>query len=344
MKILVVTNSRADIGPLTPVVDVLGAELREFYPPKSTTRAGMAIGCAKILKEVCPALDCDLVVLLGDRFETLGVATAAHLMGVPIAHLSGGDITEGSQDDSIRHAITKLSHLHFATNKESADRILQMGEEPWRVHNVGCPGIDHLLKTELYTEEQTKRALLGYSVPYYLVAYQPATMLDDPTSEADRLIKALRILQLPCVFTTLNNDAYGDKIERMFARFCLEGNGVLMEMHPQLFLSAIKHCQVMIGNSSSGLYEAPSLKKAFVNVGDRQKGRICASSVVNTTSGITNIIKAVQKAKILDCSNAVNPYGDGKAVIRIKSVIEANIGDRNRLLLKKWSTPNTAGA
>ncbi len=316
------------MGALTPVADALQrfAQVVWVYVGLTPNRANCA-GTGKTFAEVAENSvdllnqDYDLVVLLGDRYETLAAASIAHLLRIPIAHLSGGDVTEGSLDDSMRHAITKLAHLHFTTHDEASHRILQMGEEPWRVYTVGCPSVDNLVGMVLYSYEETARKL-GVAHPYYLVSYQPATLDSNPGAEADRLLAALERLVLPCVFTTLNADAWGAEIQAKFDRFCVAGRGVIGNMDNLLYASAMKHCQVMIGNSSSGFYEAPTLKTPFVNIGNRQKGRIHAYSVLSCPANVEDIIAAVHSAKSLDCSKSVNPYGDGQAAKRIASYIE----------------------
>jgi len=340
MAIVVVSGSRADKGPLSPVVAALRAQWLFLETAYNADGHQCAVSCSVAMAQAANAFDKlkpELVILLGDRYEILAAATAAHLMNIPIAHLSGGDVTEGSQDDSMRHAITKLSHLHFATCYQSASRIIAMGEERWRVYDVGCPGIDGLLNTVLLGREATLRQL-NLAEPYYLVAFQPATLLPDPADEARALVKALKFFQTPCIFTTLNTDIGSLDIEDLFKSFCKEdGKSQILSMSRQLFLSAMKHSHLMIGNSSSGLYEAPTLQKAFVNVGVRQQGRTKARSVIDCPAETAAIIKAVQRASTLDCSNVTNPYGDGNTAKRIETIIKALPVDKQRLLHKKLS-------
>lgn len=341
-RVCIVTGSRADKGPLSPLIGALDACLLPLDPPTPQSQTGVVHAFGGLfgpLVEALTAIKPDLVVLLGDRYEILAAAFTAYTLNIPIAHLSGGDLTEGSQDDGMRHAITKLSHLHFPTNALSALRIHSMGEEGWRVHMVGCPGIDQIASIKLLSRTATLRQL-GICNEYYLVAYQPATLLADPVAEAQKLCEALSQLRLPCVFTSVGKDAYGVEISRLFNRFCQSFAGSIMADMPQeLYLSAMKHCKVMIGNSSSGLYEAPTLKKAFVNVGERQTGRIEALSVVSCEAGSKQIANAVRIAECLDCSSVVNPYGDGKASERIKKVVQKYGFEREKLLFKKWTMP-----
>lgn len=338
MGIVVVSGGRADVGPLTPVAEALKAEWVFVTPLHSKTGYDSARSCSEAINTAANAFrtkNPEFVVLLGDRYEILGAATAAYLMNIPIAHLSGGDVTEGSQDESMRHAITKLAHLHFATHERSAQRILAMGEEQWRVHVVGCPGIDSLLNTVLLGHEATLQAL-NVTGPYYLVAFQPATLAADPVDEARELISALNTLKIPCIFTTLNSDAGGIEINALFKNFCADGKSQIIDMNRKLFLSAMKYCKLMIGNSSSGLYEAPTLHKAFVNVGIRQQGRYSGNSVVNCDARATNILRAVMQAESLDCAKAVNPYGDGNSAQKISLILKTLPVTRERLLQKRW--------
>lgn len=341
MGIVVISGSRADIGPLTPVVKALGAKLIRMRDDPVSTPKDIAHSYAIHIQETVRALDRhspEFAVVLGDRFEILAAATALHILSIPIVHLSGGDLTEGSQDNSMRHAITKLAHVHFPTHVDSAKRIMAMGEEPWRVHTVGCPGIDQLNTIRLLPKEEVLKKL-GISEPYALVSYQSETLATDPKSEAYALVNALYRLCLPCVFTTLNADVDSADIQDVFERFCARGRGVIFDMSQSLYLSVMKHCQVMIGNSSSGLYEAPTLKVPFVNVGDRQLGRISAKNVVWAPNEPEAICRAVTEILRVDLRDTVNPYGDGHAAERIKDLIQNKFSQtsRQQLLTKKWS-------
>lgn len=339
-----ISGNRADRNALIPVARELGAYWVYVDTLPSRDNFDSAISCGQAMMMAAEQLQNkkpDLIILAGDRYEILGAACAAHLLNIPIAHLSGGDVTEGSQDDAMRNAITKLAHLHFPTNEQSAQRIIDMGEEAGRVHTVGCPAIDHIKSLTLYSQAETVMAL-EVPIPYILVAYQPATLARDPVAEAGQLLFALESSYWPCVFTTVNTDAYGVEITKRILKFCRNGRGKILDMDSKLYLSAMKYCQVMVGNSSSGLYEAPTLKTPFVNIGDRQKGRITASSVINCIPTAGRIYEAFCKAKTLDCSNTVNPYGDGGAAERISAVVK---GAESWLLSKngKKPTPSERG-
>lgn len=313
-----ISGSRADLAALIPVANAIDAQWVYVDTLPSREPADSAVSCGEAmmmaadqLKRIKP----DLVILAGDRFEILGAATAAHLMHIPIAHLSGGDITEGSQDDAMRHAITKLAALHFPTNQESADRLEALGEETWRIHMVGAPQIDYLLQQALFSKKETlthwyqwAELCDAFNDGYVLVAYQPPTALEDPTVEIDGLLEILKKTGKRCIFTTVNTDAGSREIGLKIIKFCQAGKHIYAKMDHKLYLSAMKHCEYMIGNSSSGYYEAPTLGTKFVAIGDRQKGR-----------------RAMRD--------------DGKASERIKLTLDAMMMVPKPVLLqKKWST------
>ncbi len=337
MTIAIVTGSRADRGPLIPVQKALQGVWIQVDPSPARVPTDSVISCSASMLAAMTQYEFvqpDLVLLLGDRYEILGAAMAAHLLNLPLAHLSGGDITEGSQDNSMRHAISKLAHLHFTTHQQSSDYLIhELGEEAWRVYTVGCPGIDNLENTQLYNKRETLE-LIGKNGSYFLVNYQPATLAIDPLGEAKELIKALVALNKPCVFASVNADFGGRAIEELFAESCVKHGWSMIEMDSQLFLSALRHCDMMIGNSSSGFYEAPSFRKPFVNVGDRQKGRIAAASIISCEGATSSIIGAVKAASELDCRAVVNPYGDGRAAERIRNILDKLQITRGKLLTK----------
>lgn len=307
MKIAVISGNRADIAALTPVAQALEAHWIFVDTLPSRDRHDSAISCGQAMMMAADQLEQlnpELAILGGDRFEILGAACAAHLMRIPIAHLSGGDVTEGSVDDTTRHAISKLASIHFPTNEESAARLLAMGEEDWRIHMVGAPQIDYLLTKQLFEKDETLRRLGVGSGDYILVAYQPATALEEPLLECNQLLAELSQDDLPKVFTTVNTDAGGVEISQRIQRFCRPGIDHVVLMDQKLFLSAMKHCEYMIGNSSAGFYEAPTLGTRFVNFGVRQKGR----------TAIT---------------------GDGKAAERIKVTLDAMMQLPKHMLLQK---------
>ena len=372
-RIAVVTGSRADYGLLRPLLRALdahdGFELRTVVTgmhlePRfgDTWRAieadGLAIearvptglvddapttlaaamgrgvaGCGEAFAALAP----DLVVVLGDRFEILAAVSAALVHRIPVAHLCGGDVTEGAWDEGIRHAISKLAHLHFPTHADAARRLIAMGEPPDRVHAVGSTGIDTLLATELL-DRTALEADLGFRLRErnVLVTFHPETLAPDlGVADADELLAALDALGdgVGLLFTLPNADSGGAAVRARIESFMAgHGNARAWTSLGQLrYLSAMKHVDAVVGNSSSGLYEAPSLRVPTVNVGGRQDGRARAASVLDVPPERTQIERAVRAAFTLDCGAAVNPYGDGRAVPRIVAVLEATTNFRTLL-------------
>lgn len=334
MRITCVTGSRADRANLTPVIKALDAMWVVIDPNPSIDTLDTATSTGKAVIETAEKLvrtDPELVVLLGDRFEILGAATAANILGLPIAHLSGGDITEGSQDDCFRHAITKLSHLHFATHEESAQRIIQMGENPSRVHVVGCPGIDRLMQTPLMTKEQ---ALFGTVYEQFILVCLHPT--DNLVAELSSLSDALKQMRndIGVVFIGPNSDA-GNKIIIDEWKLLYHNQRVYCpELETQRYLSLMKHCDVMVGNSSAGLYEAPSFGTPVINIGDRQKGRIKAPCVMDVEPDTREILVSIKIALEKGHVGSCNPYGDGHACERIVKIIGSV--DPKSLLCKRF--------
>lgn len=294
------------------------------------------IGFADTLNKLQP----DLVVVLGDRYEILAAVQTALIAKIPVAHLAGGDITEGVFDESIRHSITKMSHLHFVTNEQSAQRVRQLGESPAHIFNVGSPGIDYINRVELLTREELSQQLnFSFQAINFLVTFHPLT-LDNNSSEVQvmELLNALsKFPDAGIIFTKPNSDTDGRKIIALLEEF------VQSNPHTQIFsslgqlryLSTIAQVDAVIGNSSSGLYEVPSFKKPTVNIGDRQKSRLSASSVLNCEPTTEDIYQAIKKALALDCTNAINPYGDGNTSQKIVAILK-NTTDYPSLLKKHF--------
>lgn len=282
------------------------------------------IGFADALASLAP----DFVVLLGDRYETLAAAQAALLLGVPVVHLCGGDITEGIVDESIRHAITKLSHLHCVTNVEAARRVRQMGEDPARIHLTGSPGLDHCAHFQpLPRDAFVKELGLGPCARLFLVTYHPVIQgnTDNTDNNDDTAVSGLlaALAALPVedglILTGANADAGGQAINDRLRAFA-EGraNTVFqVSLGHRLYFNALHHCNAVLGNSSSGLYEAPSFRVPTINIGDRQKGRLRAASVVDCAPEPQAILSALTRGLALDLTDVTNPYGDGHAAPRI---------------------------
>jgi len=287
----------------------------------------------------------DMIVILGDRYEMLAAAIAAYIGRMPIAHIHGGERTGGLIDEGIRHSITKMASLHFAATEEYRRRIIQMGEAPRQVFNYGAPGLDSLYKIQLLSRKELGEALdLDLSGQIALVTFHPVT-LESGTSltQIKALLKAIDKFKFKAIFTATNSDTSGRAINRAIIKFC-DTNPSKYHFVPNLgqlkYFSCLRHFDLMIGNSSSGLVEAPSFKLPAVNIGDRQLGRIKAKNVIDVGPGEEQIEKgikqALSKAFIRSLKKTVNPYdiyGDGKNSLRIKNKIRRT--ETNAALLKK---------
>jgi UDP-N-acetylglucosamine 2-epimerase (non-hydrolysing)/GDP/UDP-N,N'-diacetylbacillosamine 2-epimerase (hydrolysing) len=281
----------------------------------------------------------DLVVVLGDRYETLAAAQAAMFMRLPMAHLFGGDVTEGAIDESIRHAISKMAHLHFATNADSARRLTQLGEDPSRVFTVGSPGIDSIKRLRLLDRESVGREIgMPLGQRNALITFHPATVeAHQSAGVLDELFAALSTLDagFHLFFTLANADAEGRALnERIRTFVSTRPNAVAVASLGQLrYISLINEVDVVVGNSSSAIYEAPSLNAPSVDIGDRQKGRERAASVFHAAPERTAIAAAIAQALRRGRQPTISPYGDGEASRRIADVIAA-VPDF-KVLLKK---------
>jgi len=281
------------------------------------------IGFADTFKELRP----DLIVILGDRFEMLAVVEAALIHKVPVAHLHGGEITEGAYDDSIRHAITKMSHIHFVSTEPYRHRVIQMGENPKYVFNVGSIGLDNIRNLKLFSKKELQKKLKVEFKKYnYLVTYHPATLNEKNNAEEfEQLLLAIdKQKESLFIFTKANADNGGRKINQMIDDFVFnhsENCIAFTSMGSHLYLSVLQFVDAVVGNSSSGILEAPALKVATINIGERQKGRIQAASIVNCEAkknAIENAFNFIKRPQFK--SNLVgmlNPYGDGKTSTRI---------------------------
>jgi len=283
----------------------------------------------------------DIVLLMGDRFETLAVAVAANAMRVPIAHVHGGEVTSGAQDEAWRHAITKLAHVHFVTTEGAGRRVAQLGEARWRIHVVGAPGLDVLRETRPLNEAELAGELgAAISHPLIVVTYHPAT-LDalPPEAQVNEVIAALDGLEATIVVTAPNADAGGHVVRECLARFAAASRQrhFVTSLGNDLYPALLGHCDVMVGNSSSGIIEAAHFELPVVNVGSRQDGRERTANVIDVACERSAIAGAIARA--LDSSfrrslrGLRNPYGDGHASGRIARVLrEVELGQR---LLRK---------
>jgi len=308
----------------------------------SVKSMGLAmIGLADSLQRLKP----DVVVILGDRFEALAMAQTAMMMNIPIAHLHGGEITEGAKDDAIRHAITKLSNLHFTANESYAQRVRQLGESPKNIFNVGALGVEALHRTTILSQEQLTQVLhdkfnFTLSQPYFLVTYHAVTLGDeDPELSFTALLSALeQIPEHQIIITYPNADDGGRKLINLIDNYASKHNERILavkSLGQQIYNSAMKHCIAVIGNSSSGIIEAPSLQIPSIDIGIRQKGRLSAHSVVHCAADTQAIAQAILAISHTDYINAlpttVNPYGNSHTCEKIISSLKAASLDENKV-------------
>jgi UDP-N-acetylglucosamine 2-epimerase (non-hydrolysing)/GDP/UDP-N,N'-diacetylbacillosamine 2-epimerase (hydrolysing) len=287
-------------------------------------------GFAKAFAELKP----EIVVLLGDRFELLSPAISALMLQIPIAHIHGGELSEGAIDDLVRHAVTKIASIHFAATETYRRRIIQMGESPERTFNFGSPGLDQLYVSPLFTRQELENDL-GFSLkdPIALVTYHPATR--DRRSvdiQVSCLLAGIKASGLNAVFTMANADAQGALINRRLREACAS-NPARFKWIPHLghrrYLSCLKYFSVMVGNSSSGLTEAPSFRLPVVNIGDRQRGRVRAANVIDVQCSRAAILRGIKKAlsrgfrtSLRGLRNPYDRFHDGRASERIKNVLK----------------------
>ncbi|RJF87091.1 UDP-N-acetylglucosamine 2-epimerase (hydrolyzing) [Oleomonas cavernae] len=283
----------------------------------------------------------DAVVLLGDRFELLTVATAATVLRLPIVHLEGGHVTQGAIDDSVRHALTKLSHLHFTAHADYAARIAQMGEAPARIHVVGSLAVDNIMALPRLSLAQLEaRAGIDLAPGFALLTYHPATVAGEAASlaELDVLLAALDAFpKLALLATAPNADPGGLAVrERLEAYVAARpGRTVLIpSLGRQAYLSAVALAALVIGNSSSGVIEAPALDTPCVNIGARQAGRLRSPGVFDCPADVGKIKAAIGKAMRHKRGGKASIFGDGHAAQRIVSILEAT--DFTNLLLKSF--------
>lgn len=369
-KISVLTATRAEYGLLKPVIEKLqlvpefdvrvvttGAHLSQEFgltykeierdgilidekieillsadtPSAISKSMGLAmISFADYFKRLKP----DMLIVLGDRYETLAVAAVAMNQRIPITHLYGGETTEGAIDESIRHAITKLSYLHFTSTEEYRRRVIQLGENPDRVFCVGAIGIENVLNEEFMSKSELERSInFKLDRPYAMVTFHPVTLEDNNSEEQIKALLDVCALhkEMKFIFTKANADTNGRIINQMIDNFVNINDHAIAfaSLGKTRYLSALKYSSVVIGNSSSGLVEVPSFGIPTINIGDRQKGRLQADSVINCEPIKSDIKKAIEIALSKEfkekAKNTINPYGDGntsgKIIEKIKDFI-----------------------
>jgi GDP/UDP-N,N'-diacetylbacillosamine 2-epimerase (hydrolysing) len=363
ITVYVVTGTRADYGIYFPLLSgldkqdqfdlkviVTGMHLSSFYGNtidqimkdgfkiagrvdnllQGSTEANMAksvglgiLGMTNILEEDKP----DVVVVLGDRGEMLAASIAASHLNIPVAHIHGGEVS-GSIDESVRHAISKLSHLHFPATEKSAERILKMGEDPWRIHRVGAPRIDTIVNSQLPDLQKVKNQYELFGVnEYYLFVYHPVTTeLMDLKDQVRLCLEALKNTGEDVVIIKPNSDAGNQVINEAYEEFSdYHKFHYVTNFSPMEYLTILKGSKAMIGNSSSGIIEAASFKKAVINIGNRQKGREQSANVINVKENKKQIEEALAFITANEyktqLNNVTNVYGDGKSTSRIMKVL-----------------------
>lgn len=367
-KVCIVTGSRAEYGLLKPLIKevkkdpslklqllVTGMHLSKDFGStykeiekdgfritkkinillESDKAAGVAESTGKAIEGFAKAyeeLKPEIVVVLGDRFEIFGAAIAAHISRIPIAHIHGGELTEGAFDDAFRHSITKMSHLHFVSTEEYRKRVIQLGENPKKVFNVGAIGLDNLRKQKLFSKKELEKDLgFKFNERNLLVTFHPVT-LEDNTSERQfkNLLDAFEGLKdTSIIFTKANADTGGRIINNLIDSYTKKHRKSAVgfaSMGRQRYLSVMQYADAVVGNSSSGIIEAASFKIPTVNIGDRQKGRLQPNSAINCSSSKRAIINAINKALSLKNKKArqkiKNPYQKKNTVDNVKKIIK----------------------
>jgi len=310
----------------------------------SDTDVGMAksLGLAILgLTDILSVLRPDLMLIIADRYEMLAPANVALTMRIPIAHIEGGDVSEGAIDDAVRNALTKMSHVHFTPTKLAQKRVLAMGEEGWRVHLSGAPSLDHLRRSHIPDTATIKQQFkLDNHHKVIVVAYHPVTMYQDSTKEQDEIFKALETRDENIVFCFPNADAGSHQIMQKVKLHCqkFKKAQVYTNLPAQTYWGLLMCADVMLGNSSSGIMETPTLKLPTINIGIRQKGREQAANIIDTIPNESAIIAAIEKALSTDfiesLKGLINPYGDGCAAEKIQQVL-SQLDINQELIFKK---------
>lgn len=378
-RLLLVSSSRADVGILSPVwnhlahsakteVHVLltGMHMKDDTFARSHLPSGVTVhkrgvdlmgtdavtaarnmgriaqDCAELYDSIAP----DLILLIGDRMDMFPAAMASTPFNIPLAHLHGGEVTLGAIDERLRHAITKMAHIHFAATADSAHRICRMGEEPWRIHVTGAPGLDTLRSVERMERLALMQALglEGYAnAPLRLVGMHPETNCPQPLAPMEAILAALGELpELPTLFTAPNSDPGGAAMRAEIESFVSSRPWAVFHdtLGSTLYANAFRHGAVLIGNTSSGIIEAPLFALPFLNVGNRQEGRLQSDTAANCPNDKDRIKAAISRLLSLprmDFEQGSSPYGDGRSARRIAQVLES-LPSREKLTHKGfWS-------
>ena len=367
-KILAVTATRAEFGLIRPIIHAsaasktividlvaIGAHFSVAHGPtineiiandnslsacfETTMDSDTGVGCAKtIALSILSLTDhlantaYDAVLILGDRYELLGVASSALCLKLPIIHVAGGHLTTGAIDDSVRHSLTKLSRVHFTSTQQYRSRIIQLGEDPDLTFVVGSTGLDDIfdLKTMSKSELEKKIGLVLRS-PSILCTYHPETLSQiSPEDQVNKLLNVLKEFDdISIIFTGANTDEGGKIINKKIEEFVALNPGrcvLIPSLGRKMYLSSMQHVDAVVGNSSSGVIEVPSFQIGTLNIGDRQKGRIRAQSIIDCSINEEEIRNGLQKALSLDfkasIKDCINPFGTGNAGEKIVNILE----------------------
>jgi len=306
---------------------IIDDKIENLISADSKSAIAKSTGLATILlSDSLNRLNPDIVLVLGDRYETFAAASTAMLLNISIAHIHGGEITQGAVDEQIRHAITKMSQIHFTSTETYRNRVIQMGENKDNVFNVGAPGIDNIVDLKLLTKKELEEDLnWKFGNKSALFTYHPVTLdISNVEEDITNILETIKESSLNVLFTYANADDSGRMINTKIELFCQENSKkykIVKSLGQLKYLSAMKYIDILIGNTSSGIIEAASFSKPVVNIGDRQKGRLQSENILNCE--IENIGSTIKEALCLDNTNIVNIYGDGKTAVKIVSILES---------------------
>jgi UDP-hydrolysing UDP-N-acetyl-D-glucosamine 2-epimerase len=307
----------------------IAARIECLFSSDSDVGMAKTLGVAVLsLADLLGQMRPDLLLLIADRYEMLAPAAVALTLRIPIAHIEGGEISEGAIDDAVRNALTKMSHIHFTSTEGARNRVMAMGEEPWRVHRAGAPSLDHLSRSRLLDVQELQHRLgIDLERSTTVVAYHPVTLERDTTLEADSLFAALREVDAQMLFCYPNADAGSHALlERTRAFLAARTRSrVFVNLEAVAYWSLLRQAAMLIGNSSSGIMEAASFALPVVNVGFRQKGRERARNVLDAPPESDAILAAIARAQSAEFRQSLagmtNPYGDGHAAEKIVQVL-----------------------
>lgn len=362
-KVCVVTGTRAEYGLLKPLIErinndnelelqliatgmhlspefgltykaieedgyIINEKIEILLSSDTSVGISKSMGLATIsFSEAFERLKPDMIIVLGDRYEIFAVCSAAVVAKIPVAHLHGGETTEGAFDEAFRHSITKMSYLHFTSTEEYRKRVIQLGENPSRVFNVGAIGVENINTLDFLNKDELEDSIdFKLNKPFGLVTFHPVTLENSTSYEQVReLFDALDSIEdMKFIITKANSDSDGRIINKAIDEYVIKNKDkviAFVSMGYKRYLSAMKYCEMVIGNSSSGIIEAPTFKKATINIGDRQKGRTQAKSVLNCNPIKGQIIESINYARSNEFKEILkdvkNPYFNGKTSEKI---------------------------